>query len=65
MGGIKGGQQKKVIVFYWSVWKYFDYPLEKEVRRERVAKEPERRFHRFIWETIVSDVQNNQDIISR
>ena len=64
-GWYKGWPTKKVIVFYWSVWKYFDYPLEKEVRMERVAIEPERRFHRFIWETIVSDVQNNQDIISR
>ena len=47
-GWYKGWPTKKVIVFYWSVWKYFDCPSETEVVMERADIEPERGFHYLI-----------------
>ena len=39
----------KVSVLYWSIWEYFDYPTETEVRRERETIDLERKFNRLGW----------------
>ena len=55
---------KKVCVLYLSVYKYFYFPAEKETKRDRTDIESERRFNQLISETIVSDVVNNEEMIS-
>ena len=49
--------KQKTIVMYFLVWKYFDYPAEKKVRRERAGIYSGRRFNIFIWETMLRDVR--------
>ena len=56
---------KKVSVLCRSVWKYFDLPEATEVRRERSAIDPEKRFHQLIWDTILSDTDNQKGGLSR
>ena len=57
-------QINRVGVLYFSVWKYFSYPSVTDVRRERADIDLERRFHQFIWDTIVTYVENIKGIIS-
>ena len=45
---------RKVIVLYWLFWEYFYWSVATEVRRERVAIEPDSRFHLLICDSIVS-----------
>ena len=63
MGG-RESEQKKISVLYRLVWKYFNYPAATEMRKEREAINPERRFHRLIWEAIVSYVGDHKGKIS-
>ena len=47
--------EDKAIGMYRLVYKYFDFPAEEEVRRERTALHPDRGFHWLICHTIVSE----------
>ena len=51
---------KKGSVLYLSVWNYFYCPAATEVRRERASIDPDRRFHRLIWEIIVRVLGNKK-----
>ena len=44
---------------------FFNYPSETEVRRERVAINPERIIFLLIWDTILCDSVDHKGIISR
>ena len=52
VGGINHGQQTKSVFLLFDL-KYFGYPEETEVRRERSGVYLERRFLIFFWKTKV------------
>ena len=53
---------KQSLCFLYVRLKFFIYPAETNVRRERSAIESESRFYQFIWETIVSNMVNYKGI---
>ena len=50
------------VFFYRLVYKYFYY-TEKELKRQMAYMEPNRRFHKLIWDTIVSDINNHTGML--
>ena len=53
---------KQFCFFYRLVYKYFYY-TEKELKRQMAYMEPNRRFHKLIWDTIVSDINNHTGML--
>ena len=55
---------KKVSVFYCSVWNYFCCLAATEAKRERVGIEAKRKNNKLIWDMTVRDVGNYKNSIS-
>ena len=56
---------KKIKLFYWLVWRHFDYPLATDAGRERVSVDTDSGFHQLIWEMIARDYGKNKGRLSR
>ena len=51
-------------VLYYSVWRYFDCPVETEARRKRVGISSERVFHILIFDMIYRYVEKHEGRIT-